>query len=197
MTFLKTISSINPLLPKSDLQILLCLTPDDFTRQRPDPLGVKGVRELKSPQSSFAFNLVSPEEVRSEISCIPNSCPTQLLKCYSNVISGILADMLNISISTVVYPSKLKMAKIIPIFKQDDDIDANNYRPISLLSNFNRIFEKIVFKRMECFIEQKNLLTPISIWLSQGTFYSTCNPRYCECNSDKYGQPFILMWDFC
>ena len=52
------------------------------------------------------------------------------------------------------------MAKIIPIFKQDDDTDANNYRPISLLSNFNRIFEKIVFKRMESFIEQKNLLTP-------------------------------------
>ena len=75
-------------------------------------------------------------------------------------ISGILADILNISISTGVYPSKLKMAKIIPIFKQDDDTDANNYRPISLLSNFNRIFEKIAFKRMESFIEEKNLLTP-------------------------------------
>ena len=102
-----------------------------------------------------------------EISCIPKnkshglySCPTQLLKCSSNAISGILADILNISISTGVYPSKLKMAKIIPIFKQDDDTDANNYRPISQLSNFNRIFEKIVFKRMESFIEQKNLLTP-------------------------------------
>ena len=89
-------------------------------------------------------------------------CPTQLLKCTSNVISGILADILNISISTGVhvYPSKLKTAKIILIFKQDDDTDTNNYRPISLLSNFNRICEKIVFKRMESFIEQKNLLTP-------------------------------------
>ena len=69
-------------------------------------------------------------------------------------------DILNTSISTGVYPSKLKMANIIPIFKQDDDTDVNNYRPIALLSNFNRIFEKIVFKRMESFIEQKNLLTP-------------------------------------
>ena len=126
------------------------------------------LKRTKSPQSSFAFNLVStPEEVRSEISCIQNnkshglySSPTQLLKCSSNVISGILTDILNISISTGVYPSKLKMAKIIPIFKQDDDTDANNYRPISLLSNFKRIFEKIAFKRMESFIEQKDLLTP-------------------------------------
>jgi len=37
------------------------------------------------------------------------------------------------------------MAKIIPILKQDDDSDVNNYRPITLLSNFNRIYEKIVF----------------------------------------------------
>ena len=49
------------------------------------------------------------------------------------------------SVSTRVYPNKLKMAKIIPIFKTDDNTDPNNYRPISLLSNFNRIFEKLIF----------------------------------------------------
>ena len=52
------------------------------------------------------------------------------------------------------------MAKIIPVFKTDDNTDQNNYRPISLLSNFNRIFEKLIFKRMESFIEQNNLLSP-------------------------------------
>ena len=52
------------------------------------------------------------------------------------------------------------MAKITPIFKQDDDTDVKNYRLIALLSDFNKIFEKIVFKGMESFIEQKNLLTP-------------------------------------
>ena len=41
-----------------------------------------------------------------------------------------------------MYPTKLKMAKIIPIFKAEDNTDANNYRPISLLSNFNRILQK-------------------------------------------------------
>ena len=52
------------------------------------------------------------------------------------------------------------MAKIIPIFKPDDDTDPSNYRPISLLSNFNRIFEKLIFKRMESFIAQHNMLSP-------------------------------------
>ena len=62
------------------------------------------------------------------------------------------------SISVGVYLSKLKMAKIIPIFKHGDSLDANNYRPISLLSNFNKIFEKLMCKRMESFIEASNIL---------------------------------------
>ena len=52
-------------------------------------------------------------------------------------------------------PSKLKMAKIVPVYKADDDNDVNNYRPISLLSHFNRIFEKMIKRRMESFIEQR------------------------------------------
>ena len=56
--------------------------------------------------------------------------------------------------------NKLKMAKIIPIFKTNDNTDPNNYKPISLLCNFNRIFEKLIFKRVESFIEQNNPLSP-------------------------------------
>ena len=41
------------------------------------------------------------------------------------------------------------MAKFIPIFKAEDNTNANNYRPISLLSNFNRIFEKLVYSRRD------------------------------------------------
>ena len=50
------------------------------------------------------------------------------------------------------------MAKNTPIFKSDDETDANNYKPISLLSNYNRNFEKIMFKRMKEFIDKNELL---------------------------------------
>ena len=120
-----------------------------------------------SPDSSFAFNLVTPAEVELEILRIPinkshglYSCPTQLLKYSSNVISSTLAEIINLSISTGMYPTKLKMAKIIPIFKAEDNTNANNYRPIALLSNLNRIFEKLVFSKMEFFIEQNDILSP-------------------------------------
>ena len=68
--------------------------------------------------------------------------------------------MINLSISFGTYPTKLKMAKIIPIFKAEDNTNVNNYRPISLLSNLNRIFEKLVYSRMESFIEQNKILSP-------------------------------------
>ena len=55
-------------------------------------------------------------------------------------------------------PSKLKMSKNIPIYKADDETDPNNYRPISLLSIFNIIFEKMIYKRIANFIEKNNLL---------------------------------------
>ena len=50
------------------------------------------------------------------------------------------------------------MLNIIPIFKADDKSDTSNCRPISLLSNFNRIFEKIMYDRMRDFIEKHSLL---------------------------------------
>lgn len=98
-----------------------------------------------------------------------HSCPNKIFKCSANALSSILAQMINLSIATGVYPKKLKMAKIIPISKADDNTDANDYRPISLLSsNVNRIFEKLIFNRMKSFIEKNlNLLSPSQYWFTQ------------------------------
>ena len=76
------------------------------------------------------------------------SCPSQTSKCASDIISYVLCRLFNLPIELGVYPSKLKISKIIPLSKNDDRTDANNYRPISPLSNFNRLFEKMLYKRM-------------------------------------------------
>ena len=61
-------------------------------------------------------------------------------------------------VSQGTYPTKLKLAKIEPIFKTDDVEDPNNYSPISLLSNINGIFEKLMYARMISFIETHDIL---------------------------------------
>ena len=53
---------------------------------------------------------------------------------------------MNTSILEGTFPKKLKLAKVVPVFKNGDDTDPNNYRPISLLSIFNRIFERLMYK---------------------------------------------------
>lgn len=85
--------------------------------------------------------------------------------------------MINLSIATGVYPKKLKMAKIIPISKGDDNTDAHNYWPISLLSNVNRIFEKLIFNRMKSFIE-KNINLPSPSQYGFRKTHSALSSRY-------------------
>ena len=80
------------------------------------------------------------------------SCPTRLLKCSRHIISAPLATLINNSVQRGISPSKLKHAKIIPIFKDGDEAEPGNYRPISLISVFNRLFQKIMYNRLEfCF----------------------------------------------
>ena len=69
-----------------------------------------------------------------------------------------MSNIINKSVETGIYSKKLKHAKIIPVFKSMDETDPSNYRPISLLSVFNRIFEKMMYNRLKSFLEKYNLL---------------------------------------
>ena len=53
---------------------------------------------------------------------------------------------------TGVFPSVLKTAKVVPVFKKDLKLDYSNYRPISLLSNIEKMLEKLTFKRLYTFL---------------------------------------------
>ena len=59
-----------------------------------------------------------------------------------NEISTHLADIFNLSLSSAVFPSILKIAKVIPVHKKESKLFRSNYRQISLLSNTDKISEK-------------------------------------------------------
>ena len=62
------------------------------------------------------------------------------------------------SFLTGQFPSVLKIAKIIPILKKQSEADYTNYRLISLLSNIEKIIEKLMYKRLPNFLDIKNLI---------------------------------------
>ena len=82
------------------------------------------------------------------------SCPTRLLKCSCHIISAPLATLINNSVQRGIFPSKLKHAKIIPIFKNGDEAEPGNYGPTSLLSVFNRLCEKIMYNHLKSFFSK-------------------------------------------
>ena len=64
----------------------------------------------------------------------------------------------SLSLQTRVFPDGMKIARVIPLFKNGNINDFTNYRPISLLSQFSKILETIFHNRMMSFIEEKNIL---------------------------------------
>ena len=84
----------------------------------------------------------------------PNSIPTEILHLIANDICKPLTIIFNKSFAAGECPDLLKIASTIPIFKKDSKLIVSNYRPISLLSNINKILEKLMFKRVYDFLEK-------------------------------------------
>ena len=78
----------------------------------------------------------------------PYSIPVKLLKLLDNHISYPLSVLINDSFITGIFPSKLKISKVTPLHKKGSNLDPNNYRPISLLSVFSKIYEKVMYAKI-------------------------------------------------
>ena len=96
--------------------------------------------------------------LKNKKTCGHDGFSNEMIKLCSPVISPYLVQCFNNCIDEGVFPEFLKNAKVIPLHKSGSKKDANNYRPISLLTSFNKIFEKMIFNRMICFIEKYGLL---------------------------------------
>ncbi len=91
-----------------------------------------------------------------------------LLRVCSREITPNLTKIFNLSLTLGQFPDKLKIAKIIPIYKGDSKLEPGNYRPISLLPIIGKVFEKIVHGRVYSFITDMNILAPNQYGFQRG-----------------------------
>ncbi len=109
---------------------------------------------------------VSGAEITSTINSFPskrsddvNGISMYLLKkCCRHIIRP-LTKLVNMSFETGVFPAALKIAKVIPIFKNLDPLEASNYRPISILPVLSKVFEKLFLNRLLNFLETFKILS--------------------------------------
>ena len=88
----------------------------------------------------------------------PNSIPYKILNLLKKDISKQVADLFNFSLSSGVFPSLLKIAKVLLVYKKDSKQYCRNYRPISLLSNIEKRLEKLMCKRVYQFLTESNII---------------------------------------
>ena len=87
----------------------------------------------------------------------PQSIPVYLLKLIADLIIIPLSNIISNSFISGVFPNALKVSKVIPIHKGGSAEEVNNYRPISLLSIFDKIIEKVMYKRLYSFLEHQRI----------------------------------------
>ena len=73
-------------------------------------------------------------------------------------IKVILFKIFKASFEEAIFPKKLKIAKVIPVFKKGDKENVENYRPISILLVFSKVLKRIMYNRLSEYFMNNNLL---------------------------------------
>ena len=115
--------------------------------------------------NSFFINPTNKHEIVNTISSLdknksvgPDSVPYNILILLNNEIFNPLKDLFNLSLSSGIFPSVLEIAKLVLVYKKDSKLDYQNYRPIYLLSNIEKILEKLMHKHLYKSLNDKNIL---------------------------------------
>ena len=87
-----------------------------------------------------------------------NSIPIKILKIAKEQIAEQLCFIYNLSFTTGIFPDCLKIAKVTPVYKKGFKLECTNYSPISLLSNLDKIIEKLMHKRLMRFLNDQKVL---------------------------------------
>ena len=157
-----------------------------------------------SVSSSLFFQPTSPPEIMRLIHSLKNNkssghdnISAYFLIVTAEVIAIPLTTLFNSAFKLGIFPSCLKIARVIPVFKSGEKTDLNNYRPISILSTFSKILEKLICDRTQLFLDKHSIL--LSTQYGFRPFHSTSHAMldlltstYDNINDNKH-TAFLLL----
>ena len=114
--------------------------------------------------TSFGFSFVDEDHIDKIMKSLKNKTSSghdgisiNLLKYLSPALLKPLTLIINQSLITGLFPEKLKIGKVQPLFKKGDEERIKNYRPISLLTSISKVFEKVVFLQLTKYAQGNGL----------------------------------------
>ena len=124
------------------------------------------LQTITSKQKEMKFRTVTSMHILNEINKLgvgkaagPDNIPTTVVKDVGGIVAKPLAMKFNSSSENGIFSDIWKLARVIPIFKSGVKRDLNNYRLISVISIFSKIFERIVHDQILDFILENNIIT--------------------------------------
>ena len=116
----------------------------------------------KYDKNTFSFQPVSYEDILKELNnlniskaCQDTDIPIKIVRLNSDIFADFIYQNMNYGIASSVYSDNLKNANISPIHKKDSRNIESNYRPVSILSNISKIYERCLYTQITSFFEDK------------------------------------------
>ena len=144
-------------------------------KKHPSILNIKK-RKL---DSIFSFRKTTQEEASNVIqdlntkkSCQTSDTPTKIIKLNSDIFSNLIYKHFNCCIDKGEFPNDLKHADIVPVYKKNNKCKKENYRPVSILSNLSKVYERPMYNQL--YYDFDNTLFPSQYGFRKGYSAQHC-----------------------
>ena len=125
-----------------------------------------GTIEVHTPDKRFELECTNPSKVFSLLSKLCKSKATgldmisaRLLRECADLIADPMWSIFNQSLRSGIHPQEWKCAKVIPLFKEGNHSNLNNYRPISIVPIVAKVFERITYDQVYGYLTENNLIS--------------------------------------
>ena len=155
-------------------------------------------------RQTFNFRYVSVKEVKKELMNLSSKkvtrkgdIPAKILKDSLSVYTKELTTIINNCLKDGLFPNELKLANVSPAFKKDDDLNKENYRPVSIFSHMSKIFERTFYKQIDRFMTSKFSLFLYGFRKNHNSQYSLLKMiEIWKKNLDKGNEIAVFLWTF-
>ena len=126
----------------------------------------KAVSRIETQQRSMYLKPVTSYEIANIIKSLKtkntmdvNHLNTKIIQSTANYICEPLTTIINSCFEQGVIPDRMKMAKVIPVYKNGNTNDCTNYRPIAVLPVFSKVMESAMMSGLVSFLDGQRILT--------------------------------------